>query len=412
MKKILVLIVMLSFSASAGAINTIWVDDFNDGKPVNKLGGATGCWSVNPSDKNQFCKTSFDAETRLGDMGRSLKLSYDVDTPFTYNKEFPNIGKNGYFTQLKGMNLEKMKYLVISVRGDELKGFTRTLTFELKNSKETGSFVLEGVMGQWQKYMIPIHKFGLKNVSSVTELFINFNEKSTKKTGTIYVDDIYFVSSSQGYDAFAAKLGPGEKITVDGDLREWENFKNVKLMRYDAANNLETGYVKSKDDLDVTAAFRWDEQYLYFAAWVRDEKILCPFKGPEIYKGDCIEVYIDPQDDGLLWGDSKDFQIGFCPISPDSDEPQNWAWFQNQDPGGNVELASLVVKKRRWEGYQIEAAIKWKYMDITPRKGMVIGVSPAINDWDGADALSGKLIWVFNKETGKLIRLGEMQLTE
>lgn len=412
MLKLKVLLLLAFLSTSAGAASVFVVDDFNGGKPMNKMGNGTGCWNVNPSDTNQYCKVSFDSFNFVGQEGYALKIDYDVDTPQTYVKEFPNTAMSGYFSPIKGANLRKMKFLVLSLKGDPEKGFTRAVTIELKNNKESGAFLLEGITDKWQEFSIPLWKFKLGDMSDMREFLINFNERITRKSGTLYVDNVYFTSGVDEDEISAVKLRAGEKIEVDGDLHEWEKNRRIKFIKYDNAEHIEAGYIKDKIDCEVMAAFFWDDQYLYFGAWVRDDKVICPFKGPDLYKGDGIELYLDPQNDNLKWGDSTDFQVGFAPISPDSDEPQVWSWFQNQDPGESVDLASRVLKLRKWEGYQVEAAINWKYLNLVPKTGMSIGCSPAFNDFDGTPALSGKLNWSFTKAAEETFKLGNMKLVE
>ena len=408
MKIICALFVVLSAAAFAGA-NELIIDDFSQGKTVNSIGGNTGCWSINPNDTNQYCKSSFDTDNRLGEKGYALKLEYSVETPFTYVKEFPYTGMNGYFTEVLGKGVSNMKFLVLWLKGDNKTGFTRIISVDLKNPNQTGTFAVEGVTDEWQKFAVPLWQFGLNDLTNITEVTLNFNEKVTKKSGIIYVGGISFSNESGEVDAVATRVPAAMKINIDGDLTEWEKNGKLKMMVFDPAKNLEVGSIRDKQDLSAQTAFMWDDDYLYMAAWVRDDKIICGQTDADIYKDDCIELFIDPANQGFKWGGIDAFQLGFSPSGPDG-KPHKWSWFNNENPGDNVLLASKIVKTRKWTGYLIEAAVKWKYLGITPKADLIIGASPAIHDIDSAGSnVSSKLNWAFSKDGDKII-LGKMKL--
>jgi len=54
--------------------------------------------------------------------------------------------------------------------------------------------VVKGITDQWQQVSIPLKDFaGLSDLSKATEFVIVFDDiTSTKKVGTIFVDDVMF----------------------------------------------------------------------------------------------------------------------------------------------------------------------------------------------------------------------------
>jgi len=216
----LFILVLTCFLGSEVQSRTLLVDNFDEQSFLNKLGGDSYTWDVNPQDRSQGCVPSFDSKIRVGDKGSSLRLDYDIDSTLTYLREFPDtpyyiydydtdsiIGfaseiphtaYNGFYFLLFNANLSGYKYLIFYVKGDPLQGFTRKFIVELKNIDQTDKFLVDGVSSSWQKIVIPLGKFKrIGEWKKMTELTIVFNENVTRKTGTIYLDNIYFAQSPE-----------------------------------------------------------------------------------------------------------------------------------------------------------------------------------------------------------------------
>ncbi len=164
----------------------ILINDFNRKESFNNLKGPFGSWVVFYSDANQYCRDEFTAFERMGETGYGLKLTYDVDSPFS--------AYNGFFTNLTGIDLTGYKYLVFYIKGDKKAGFTTRINVELKNGSETGKLEVNGITDEWQKIVLPLKKFvGLNNLQNMKELVIVFRDlNATKKEGVIYIDDLCF----------------------------------------------------------------------------------------------------------------------------------------------------------------------------------------------------------------------------
>jgi len=197
----------------------------------------------------------------------------------------------------------------------------------------------------------------------------------------------------------------GTKIKIDGNLNDWSKKDIIKLL---PNVHLEYGsFTKTDIDLLGECWFAWDEEYLYFGANIVDNEIISSYENNMIYRNDCIELFIDPDDDGLLWGSPLDYQIGLSPATNENDsKTQSWSWFQK---GGTDDLV-LVDSELTDKGYVIEAAIRWEFLNIKPQKDLVLGISPALHDLDNDDnSPTGKLNWYYlykyrePTELGKLI---------
>ncbi len=196
-------------------------------------------------------------------------------------------------------------------------------------------------------------------------------------------------------------------IRVDGLLGDWPQGRPIVMT---PATNREFGNFEGVEDYKAEVRFAWDREYLYFAAKVTDKEIVAKRTGKNIWRDDLFEIYVDPEGDGLFWGDFRDHQLGFRPAHEDT-ELATWSWFQfGEDPttGGKVLAKSYSDDK----GYIIEGAVRWDFLGVTPQDGAVIRLTPAVHEVSkrGGDA---KLMWFFrNEEKFQRFVLGKVLLVQ
>lgn len=167
----------------------ILVNDFDGKDNYNNLGGPFGSWNIFYSDPNQHCKDELTSLEKTGDKGNSLKLDYDVDSPYS--------AYNGFFTNLMGIDISDYKYLIFSIKGDKEAGFTSKINIELKSKAQIGKMTVEGITDEWKRIVIPLNRFsGIGSFKDMKELVIVFSDLNvTKKAGVIYIDGIYFAKT-------------------------------------------------------------------------------------------------------------------------------------------------------------------------------------------------------------------------
>ncbi len=166
----------------------VCVDDFNAGSKPNCLEGDLGAFDFQPEDLTQSCLAAYNSDVKRGDSGFSMRLEYDVDS---LNPAF-----NGFWTKLEDFDASDFSKLVFWVKGDQEYGFTDTFKVELKNnSGETGKYYVKNITAQWKKIEVPLKDFAfISDFSDLVELVFVFEDRiASKKQGTIWVDDIYFV---------------------------------------------------------------------------------------------------------------------------------------------------------------------------------------------------------------------------
>ena len=87
-----------------------------------------------------------------------------------------------------------------------------------------------------------------------------------------------------------------------------------------------------------------------------------------------MEIYVNPDGEGLVWGNTKDFQIGIS-APQENGTFYTYSWFQRRKP---VEEEVRAVSERTKDGYQIQAAIDM--IKKNPRSRRII-----VSAWNVAD---------------------------
>lgn len=174
--------------------------------------------------------------------------------------------------------------------------------------------------------------------------------------------------------------------TIDGDWGEWKTLTT----EYPAnAVVWGRGNWTGADDLSSSFHIGWDNQNLYLAVKVRDDKYVQNATGANIYEGDSIELLLDTklaQDVYYNRLSADDFQLGINPGRPDpAGTREAYLWFPSTIAGNraNVTIASLQE-----DGvYRVEAAIPWSVFEITsPANGSHYGFALSVSDNDNPNA--------------------------
>jgi hypothetical protein len=393
------------------------IDTFDGGTPGNKLKGATTIWG-DESDKSIGCAMAFDPNVRRGDEGYGLRLDYDIESdrenvviPPDYSISVPARRRddfyNGYNSVLAGADATPFKYFILWARSGESSSLTRSFKVEIKDPTSVAGVMVDGLSDKWQKFVIPLGRFKeLKDLSKLREWTIVFGPDTvSRKTGTIYIDDVYFATDpdekirNPALSAVASRLAAPP--VMDGRLGDWDPSRFTDFS--DPAVHHEMGKILGEKDLKASFAAGWDYDFLYIAVDVRDNQIVSGQSGADIWKDDCIEIYIDPRRDGFLWNSPRDFQLGFAPAAAADKDAAAYAWFQKKVPSAD-EIRWRTTSRK--EGYQLEAAVSWAFLGLDPRQVEKLGFSVAVHDRDSRK--EGKLNWSYFSYEGKGSVLGTL----
>ena len=121
------------------------------------------------------------------------------------------------------------------------------------------------------------------------------------------------------------------------------------------------------------------------------------FRSPLIYKQDCVELFVNPENMALHWHGTNDMQFGFAVSN------KCWEWF------GNRPLDQIRVETTT-SGYRVEAAIPWVLLGLSPHPGLSLGVSPALNSVSHQDEPAMLLNWRWKKLGGDEFQIGTVTL--
>lgn len=169
--------------------------------------------------------------------------------------------------------------------------------------------------------------------------------------------------------------------TLDGDWGEWKDITTEYPARHVVFGSANW---TNGDDLEASFHIGWDNNNLYVAVKVRDDKYVQNAIGEDIFMGDSIEILLDTrlQDDFYYNKLSPDdFQLGINPGRPDPGGTREaYLWFPSSinGPRTGVQIASRLE-----DGvYRVEAAIPWSVFELTPAVGRHYGFALSVSDND------------------------------
>jgi hypothetical protein len=186
--------------------------------------------------------------------------------------------------------------------------------------------------------------------------------------------------------------------TIDGNLAEWPLKNGASRVVYGEDR------VSNKTDSSAKFTVAWDENYLYVAARVKDQRYVQNAHGKELYKGDSLEILLDTS----LTADyyerdlsSDDFQIGLSPGSPaPGQNPEAYVWYPKKHRGtpAGVVIAAVATA----DGYDVEVAIPWSVFGIKPKNNRHYGFAFSVSDNDRKNGANSQESLVSNVSTRQL----------
>jgi hypothetical protein len=159
-------------------------------------------------------------------------------------------------------------------------------------------------------------------------------------------------------------------ITVDGDLSEgaWDIATDVSNVVIGTTNNA------------VKFGVLWDSTYLYVGMKVLDDN---PYNDSTyVHEDDSVEIYIDGDHNHGTTYDNYDRQF-----------VKGW-----NDSILVEQHGKTTGVLHGWApipgGYNVELAIPWSNLGITPTAGMTLGFSVGYNDDDNGAGRDGQAVWI------------------
>lgn len=171
---------------------------------------------------------------------------------------------------------------------------------------------------------------------------------------------------------------------IDGSLGEWTgvtSFESPYLV-------YNTNGWDGTDDVGALWRLGWDSSNLYIAVQVEDNVHVQTQTGNQIFKGDSISLQLDSD----LAGDfgsqlsPDDYQINLSPGDFAAILPSAFR-FRGTTDGGAEDAPGhgiAVAAQQTEQGYNLEAAIPWRDIGLTPTVGLIVGAAFNVNDNDTA----------------------------
>lgn len=167
--------------------------------------------------------------------------------------------------------------------------------------------------------------------------------------------------------------------TIDGVFDEWS------LDRYDVSSVVFGGANHGNaSDLSASLMLGWDDNNLYIAARVRDDRYVQIAKGAKLYRGDGIEILLDTnvsRDYYLDELDKDDYQLGVSAgLNSPGNDMESYLWYPAAK-AGSYQIVKMAATQTD-SGYRIEVKVPWSLFGIRPDVGQHYGFAFSVSDND------------------------------
>jgi hypothetical protein len=199
--------------------------------------------------------------------------------------------------------------------------------------------------------------------------------------------------------------------TLDGVWDEWTTPAYPATFVVHGRENWD-----GKDDLEGSFRLGWDQNNLYIAVKIIDDRYVQNASGKDLFLGDSIEILLDRD----LLGDfnstslsDDDYQLGISPGNPDvNGTKEAFLWFPSHIAGTRPDVKIAAVRSSGVT--RVEAAIPWGTFGITPaldqRYGFALSISD--NDTSGSQRQESMVSNVRDRKLTDPTTWGEMLLTK
>jgi LmbE family N-acetylglucosaminyl deacetylase len=158
-------------------------------------------------------------------------------------------------------------------------------------------------------------------------------------------------------------------------------------------NQVVQGRTESSADSSGRFTLEYDRQFLSITANVSDDAIISNIEPNDIkghWRSDSIEICIDP--DAGAEHTMRCFKLGIFPFDTTGNVRAARDADANQGPIERVAPGVKLTSERTGGGYLISAAIPWKDIGVTPKRGRRLGFNLIIYDGDKKNAAPGENI--------------------
>ena len=190
----------------------------------------------------------------------------------------------------------------------------------------------------------------------------------------------------------------GEKIVIDGDLKDFDRSSPVPLLGKSQLRTEAAGYEWSPQSFSGVAYFNWDTQNLYVGVEVIDREHKPGPREAGCINGDSVEIAIHPQN-RLPGEESKALLFQVSSVAPGGSgkhtiyRPDRYS--SGLKSGSLAKDSSLydIAVRRQGNRTTYELAMPWSDLGgIRSEFGTKLGLSLALNDGDGTRR-QASMVW-------------------
>jgi hypothetical protein len=173
-------------------------------------------------------------------------------------------------------------------------------------------------------------------------------------------------------------------LMIDGQAKDWRLEKINKLsLNSNSGYFVQKGQINSDCDFSAEVYFSYDEKNLYILADVKDDSVLSRQEGIDIWRDDCLELWIDAENNATEFNNMPFnpgcFQINIAPkLNNNRAEVYVYRNFNITDLKQNIKAASSITD----DGYILEAAIPFEYLGIQVQAETTLGFNISFVDRD------------------------------
>ena len=194
---------------------------------------------------------------------------------------------------------------------------------------------------------------------------------------------------------------------IDGDLSDW-NLRAMIPAVLDAEAQVYTGATSWDNPEDCGGEFYllWDDENIYIAVVVKDDKISTTKTGGDIWNADAIEVFFSAPEAVATHVATTHYQYGF------NANNQRWNWCNMDDAGAREPAYLQIASSRTPEGYICEASIAYGQMQsLEFVAGNAIGFHAVIDDTEATDR-EIQITWTGREAHDQSLGFGHIVLSD
>ncbi|MBL7187027.1 MAG: DUF4440 domain-containing protein [Phycisphaerae bacterium] len=196
----------------------------------------------------------------------------------------------------------------------------------------------------------------------------------------------------------------GTPDAIDGDLSDW-NLGAMTPAILDMEEQIPQGAATWDGPEDSSGEFYllWDDENIYIAVVMKDEKLSMNKTGGNIWNADAVEIFFSTTN--AVAGHNEHYQYGF------NANEQKWNWDDMEGSGGAVDYLQIASTETA-DGYVCEVSIP--YGEITPLDwsvGSTIGFNAVFDDTDN-DNRELQMTWTGRTAHDQSLGFGHMVLSD